>query len=48
MVVTLERNAGDHAQKLVNQGKVAFDERDAWNERQPAAREENPFVDKHG
>jgi hypothetical protein len=46
--VKLNRAAYDHAQKLVTDGKVVHDERDAWSEHQPSADEENEFLDEHG
>jgi hypothetical protein len=48
MAVTLNRRAYEHAKELINEGKFAFDERDAWSEHQPSAEEENEFIRLHG
>jgi hypothetical protein len=48
MAVHLNRRAFDHAKKLVNEGKVVLDERDAWSEHQPSAQKENEFIQRHG
>jgi hypothetical protein len=46
MAVKLHRAGYAHAQKLVGDGKVVLDDRDAWGEHQPSAGEENVFIDK--
>jgi hypothetical protein len=46
MAVTLHRAGYTHAQKLVGDGEVVLDDRDAWGEDQPSAGEENVFIDK--
>jgi len=33
--------AYEHAKELLNEGKLVFDERDAWSEHRPSAGEEN-------
>jgi hypothetical protein len=44
MAVKLNKSAFEHAKKLVNDGHVVIDERDAWSEHQPSAEEENEFI----
>jgi O-glycosyl hydrolase len=46
--VKLSRTAYDHAQKLVRDGQVVHDDRDAWSEHQPSADQENEFLAEHG
>ncbi|MEA2248590.1 MAG: hypothetical protein QOH46_3119 [Solirubrobacteraceae bacterium] len=48
MAVTLNRRGYDHAKRLVGEGKVELDDRDAWSEHQPSAAEENAFIEEHG
>jgi hypothetical protein len=48
MSVRLNKKALEHARKLVKQGKVVHDERDAWSEDAPSADDENRFIEKHG
>ncbi|OLD19151.1 MAG: hypothetical protein AUI85_03415, partial [Acidobacteriales bacterium 13_1_40CM_3_55_5] len=48
MAVKLNRKAFDHAKKLIRRGKVVMDDRDAWSEHQPSAKEENNFIEQHG
>jgi hypothetical protein len=48
MAVKLNQRAYDHAKKLIEEGQVVTDERDAWSEHRPSAAEENEFIDKHG
>ena len=48
MAVKLNKIAFDHAKKLVNEGHVELDERDAWSEHRPSAEEENEFIRTHG
>src|SRR6266566_7758139 len=48
MAVKLNRKAFDHAKKLIRRGKVMMDDRDAWREHQPSAKEENDFIEQHG
>jgi hypothetical protein len=47
MAVTLNRPAFEHAKELINEGRFVFDERDAWSEHQPSARQENDFIRRH-
>jgi hypothetical protein len=48
MAVKLNNRALDHAKHLVEQGRVAADERDDWSEHQPSTAKENEYLEKHG
>jgi hypothetical protein len=48
MAVKLNQRGFDHAATLIRQGRTVIDNRDAWSEHQPSAREENEFIDQHG
>jgi hypothetical protein len=48
MAVKLNRRAYEYAKKLIGAGKVFLDERDAWSEHQPSARDENRFIQAYG
>jgi hypothetical protein len=48
MAVKLNDRAFDHAKSLVTDGRFVYDERDAWSEHQPSARDENQFIETHG
>jgi hypothetical protein len=48
VAVVLNRRAFEHAKGLVAAGKFVPDERDAWSEDQPSAREENEFIERPG
>jgi hypothetical protein len=48
MSVRLNRSGYDHATKLVQDGRIVADERDAWSEHQPSAEDENRFIEEHG
>jgi hypothetical protein len=48
MTTKLNERAYAHARKLIEQGRAAHDERDAWSEHQPTAKAENRFVAAHG
>jgi hypothetical protein len=48
MSVKLNRRAYDYAGKLVQEGRVVLDDRDAWSEHQPSAADENQFIEEHG
>jgi hypothetical protein len=48
MAAKLNRKAFDHAKELVKEGKVVFDERDAWSEDQPSEEQEDEFIRQHG
>jgi hypothetical protein len=46
--VRLNDGAYTYARQLVTEGKAVADERDAWSEHQPSARDENEFLSQHG
>lgn len=48
MAVKLHQPGYNHARRLVEGGKVVLDDRDAWSEHQPSARDENAFIEEHG
>jgi hypothetical protein len=48
MVVKLNKQAFEHATKLIEQGEFVFDERDMWSEHQPSAQDENEYLKEHG
>jgi len=48
MRVRLNRGAYASASRLVEEQRVALDERDDWSEHRPSARAENAFIDEHG
>jgi|SRR3954447_9260532 len=48
MAVKLNRRGYEHAQQLVNDGRVVLDQRDDWSEHQPSAADENRFIEEHG
>ena len=48
MSVTLNKKGFDFAKKLINEGHVVIDDRDAWSEHQPSAEKENEFIRLHG
>lgn len=48
MAVVLNEQAFEHAKRLVEEGRFVADERDAWSEHQPKARDENAFIERHG
>jgi hypothetical protein len=48
MAVKLNDRAFDHAKALITDGRFVYDERDAWSEHQPSARDENRFIEEHG
>src|ERR1700710_883517 len=48
MAIKLSRRSYEHAQQLVEEGKVVLDDRDDWSEHQPSAAEENAFIEEHG
>ena len=47
-MVKLNKVAFAYAKELVNEGKLVWDERDAWSEHQPSAQQENEFIRSHG
>jgi hypothetical protein len=48
MAVRLNKPGYDHARRMIMEGKVVIDGRDDWSEHQPAAIDENRFIDGHG
>ena len=48
MAVRLNGRAYDHAKRLIEEGRVVLDERDAWSEHQPSAEQENRYIREHG
>ena len=48
MAVKLNNSAFEHAQELIRQGRLVYDERDAWSEHQPSAEQENEFIRQYG
>jgi hypothetical protein len=48
MTVKLNGAAFDRARDLIAAGKYVIDDRDAWREHQPSARQENAFIAGHG
>jgi hypothetical protein len=48
MAVKLNNRAVEHATKLINNRQYVYDDRDAWSEHQPTAKQENLFIEKHG
>lgn len=48
MAVKLYDTGFDHAKKLVEEGHVVFDDRDAWSEHEPSTEQENEFIRMHG
>jgi hypothetical protein len=46
--VSLNGKAYDHARRLIADGKIVLDDRDAWSEHQPTAQQENDFILEHG
>jgi hypothetical protein len=48
MAVKLNERGLEHAKTLITEGRFVYDDRDAWSEHQPAAADENDFIDEHG
>ena len=48
MTVKLNRAAFAFAKKLIDAGRFAFDERDAWSEHRPSAQAEDEFLEAQG
>jgi hypothetical protein len=48
VAVTLNAHSYEHAKKLIADGRFVLDDRDAWSEHRPTARQENEFIDQHG
>ena len=48
MAVKLNDTAYQHARDLIAAGRCVIDDRDAWSEHQPSARQENEFIEQCG
>ena len=48
MTVKLNQRAYEHAKKLIGEGKLVNDEREAWSEHHPSTRIEKEFIQHHG
>jgi hypothetical protein len=48
MAVKLNRKGFEFGRKLVSEGRIVRDDRDAGSEDQPSADEENAFIREHG
>jgi hypothetical protein len=48
MATKLNQRGFDHAKRLIGDGKAVRDDRDAWSEHRPSAKQENDFIAEHG
>jgi len=48
MTVRLNRKAVEHAERLIERGRVVRDERDDWSEHAASTEEENRFLEREG
>lgn len=48
MAIKLSRRSYDHAKKVIREGHVVLDDRDAWSEHRPSAADENAYIEQHG
>jgi len=48
MAVKLNDKALTNGEKLIRAGEFVFDQRDAWSEDRPSAKDENAFIEAHG
>ncbi|MGP4058890.1 hypothetical protein ACTWP6_29445 [Mycobacterium sp. 4D054] len=48
MAAKLNETAYAHARNLIAAGRYVIDDRDAWSEHQPSARQENDYIERHG
>jgi hypothetical protein len=48
MATKVNREALNHAKKLITDGSVAEDQRDDWSEHAPSTDDENKFIEKQG
>jgi hypothetical protein len=44
----LNSKAYQYAQRLIKNGRVVIDDRDAWSEHQPTAKQENEYIKEYG
>lgn len=48
MAVRLNNRGYEYAQRLIRGDKFVLDARSDWSEHQPAARQQNEFIEQHG
>jgi hypothetical protein len=48
VAVRLNQRAYEHAKRLIADGRLVADDRDAWSEHRPSARDENDHLEAHG
>jgi hypothetical protein len=48
MAVKSHKVGFEYAKRLIDEGKMVLDDRDAWSEHQPTAEQENEFIRQHG
>jgi hypothetical protein len=48
MAITLNTEALEQAEKLIDSGEVTRDERDDWSEHAPGTDDENRYIDREG
>jgi hypothetical protein len=48
MAVKLNNRAYAYAKELIHEHRFVLDDRDAWSEHQPSARQQNDFIAEHG
>jgi hypothetical protein len=48
VTVRLRQSSFEYAQSLVRDGKVILDERTAWSDHRPSAKQENDLIDNYG
>ena len=48
MAVTLHQGAFAHLKNLIVDGMATYDDRDAWSEHRPSARDQNDFIRERG
>jgi hypothetical protein len=44
----IAETADEHARDLIAAGRYLIDDRDAWSEHHPSARQENDYIERHG
>ena len=48
MPAKLNRKSYEHAQQLIVDRRIVFDDRDDWSEHRPSSMDENAFIAAHG
>jgi hypothetical protein len=48
MTVKLNERAYEHAKRLIEEGNLVDDEREAWSDHHPSTQTEKEFIDKNG